>query len=328
LGQLSKALKRLRVNFGSLSDALKNPTRRKIILILSEKTCVSYVDLMNLAGITNTGKLNYHLKTLGNLIQKDDSKKYSLSDKGKLAVQFLEKSVGKETEQAFHLNIRTFATRAFNLAQGLIWIMFIIAFVTILFQWYLYFFDASYYVGNPTIPLMIMTIPAGAGFVLFGMATFPRIEIDLDSVVVRYAFVRLFFGLDEVGIDPKAHILRLGKFPMTNWFVPFKERECMDFLDKQIGGYKAIPLFLIYLLPFPILDLFFNLGRNMYGTLAPMYWAITWGTVTALSMTFLTYAAPVTLRIGNLRRGTSAIAFGTSIGIVIFLLMFLSLQIY
>jgi hypothetical protein len=84
------------------------------MLILSEKTCVSYVDLMNLVGITNTGKLNYHLKILGNLIQKDDSKKYSLSDKGKLAVQFLEKSVGKETEQTFHPNIRTFATRAFN----------------------------------------------------------------------------------------------------------------------------------------------------------------------------------------------------------------------
>jgi hypothetical protein len=284
---------------------------------------------MNLVGITNTGKFNYHLKILGDLIKKDEDGKYSLSDKGQLAVNFLQKSVGKDTEQAsLRLNSRTFVTRAFNLAQGFVWLMFVIPFVTILFQWYLYFFNPSYYVGNPMIPLMIMTLPIGAGFVLFGMAAFPRIEIDHDSAVTRYAFVCLFFSMDEVGIDPKRHILRLGKFPMTNWFVPFKERECIGFLDKQVGGYTAKPLFLIYLLPFPILDLFFSLGKNIYGTLAPMYWAIVWGVVTALSMTFFAYAAPVNMRLGNLRRGASTLVFGLSIGIVIYFLMFFSLQIY
>lgn len=317
------------VNFESLSEVLKNQIRRKIILTLSKNGSVSYVDLMNLVGITNTGKFNYHLKKLGDLIKKDESRKYSLSDKGQLAVNFLQKSVGKETEQAsLRMNIRTFVTRAFNLMQGFIWLIFVIAFVTILFQWYLYFFDARFYVGNPIIPLMIVTLPVGAGFVLFGMAAFPKIEIDLESAVVRYAFVHLFFGLDELGIDPKGHILRLGKFPMTNWFVPFKERECLDFLDKQIEGYRAKPLFLIYLLSFPILDVFFNLGRNIYGTLAPMYWAITWGVVTALSMAFFAYAAPINIRIGNLRRGASAMVFGISTGIVIFFLMFFSLQIH
>jgi hypothetical protein len=319
----------LSVNFESLSDVLKNQIRRKIILTLSKNGSVSYVDLMNLVGIKNTGKFNYHLKILGDLIKKDESRKYSLSDKGQLAVNFLQKSVGKETEQAsLRLNNRTFVTRALNLAQGFIWLMFVIALVTILFQWYLYFFDTSYYVGNPAIPLMIMTLPVGAGFVLFGMAAFPRIEIDLDSAVVRYAFVRLFFGLDEARIDPKGHVLRLGKFPMTNWFVPFKEKECMDFLDKQTEGYRARPLFLVYLMSIPILDLFFSLGRNIYGALAPMYWAIIWGVVTALSMAFFAYAAPVNMRMGNLRRGASAMVFGISIGIVIFLLMFFSLQIH
>lgn len=226
---MDKALEWLNVTFESLSDVLKNQTRREIILTLSEKGCLSYVDLMNLVGITNTGKFNYHLKILGDLIKKDEDGKYSLSDKGQLAVNFLQKSVGKDTEQAsLRLNSRTFVTRAFNLAQGFVWLMFVIPFVTILFQWYLYFFNPSYYVGNPMIPLMIMTLPIGAGFVLFGMAAFPRIEIDHDSAVTRYAFVRLFFSMDEVGIDPKRHILRLGKFPMTNWFVPFKERECMS----------------------------------------------------------------------------------------------------
>jgi hypothetical protein len=319
----------LSVNFESLSEVLKNQIRRKIILTLSKNGSVSYVDLMNLVGITNTGKFNYHLKILGDLIKKDESRKYSLSDKGQLAVNFLQKSVGKETEQSsLRMNMRTFVTRAFNLMQGFIWLIFVIAFVTILFQWYLYFFDARFYVGNPIIPLMILTLPVGAGFVLFGMAAFPKIEIDLESAVVRYAFVHLSFGLDELGIDPRGHILRLGKFPMTNWFVPFKERECLDFLDKQIEGYRAKPLFLIYLLSFPILDVFFNLGRNIYGTLAPMYWAIAWGVVTAFSMAFFAYAAPINIRIGNLRRGASTMVLGISTGIVIFFLMFFSLQIH
>jgi len=98
--------------------------------------------------------------------------------------------------------------------------------------------------------------------------------------------------------------------------------------DKQIEGYRARPLFLVYLMSIPILDLFFNLGRNIYGTLAPMYWAIIWGVVTALSMAFFAYAALVNMRMGNLRRGASAMVFGISIGIVIFLLMFFSLQIH
>ncbi len=50
---------------------------------------------------------------------------------------------------------------------------------------------------------MIVTLPVCAGFVLFGMAAFPKIEIDLESAVVRYASVHLFFGLDELGIDPR-----------------------------------------------------------------------------------------------------------------------------
>jgi hypothetical protein len=327
--QLDKALEKLSVNFESLSGILKNQIRREIILILSEKVSVSYVDLMKLVGITNTGRLNYHLKILGDLIKKDESGKYSLTNKGQLAVQFLQKSVGKETEQtSLPINTRTFVTRAFNIAQGLLWLMFSIPFVTILFQWYLYFFDPSYYIGDPAIPLMIATLPVGAGFVLFGMAAFPKIEVDRDSAEVRYAFVRLFFGLDEIEIDPKRHILRLGEFPMTNWFVPFKERECFDFLGKRVGGYKARPLFLIYLLLFPVLDLSFNLGRNIYGSLAPIYWALVWGVATALSMTFFAYAAPASMRIGNLLRGASAIIFGVSIGIVIYFLMFVGLQIH
>jgi len=53
---------------------------------------------MNLVEISNTGKFNYHLKILADLIEKDENGKYNLSDKGRLAAQFLQKFDGKEAE--------------------------------------------------------------------------------------------------------------------------------------------------------------------------------------------------------------------------------------
>ena len=50
------------MDFESLIEVLKNPIRRKIVLFLSSKESVSYVDLMNAVEIKNTGKFNYHLK--------------------------------------------------------------------------------------------------------------------------------------------------------------------------------------------------------------------------------------------------------------------------
>jgi hypothetical protein len=87
------------VDFESLSDVLKHPIRRRIILALSEGKSMSYVDLMNLVEVTNTGRFNYHLKILADLIEKDGNGKYGLSDKGRLAVQFLQKFGEKEDKQ-------------------------------------------------------------------------------------------------------------------------------------------------------------------------------------------------------------------------------------
>jgi hypothetical protein len=59
------------------------------VLFLLEKKELAYMDLMNLVEITNTGKLNYHLKILGDLIEKNENGKYHLTEKGQLTSQFL-----------------------------------------------------------------------------------------------------------------------------------------------------------------------------------------------------------------------------------------------
>jgi len=73
----------------SLLKVLKDETRRKIILLLGEKDSLSYTELITALRIANTGTLNYHLKILGDLISKNESGLYTLTEKGKLASRLL-----------------------------------------------------------------------------------------------------------------------------------------------------------------------------------------------------------------------------------------------
>ena len=73
----------------SLHKILKDETRRKIILTLNDKGNLSYTELMQSLGIVSTGTMNYHLKVLGDLLEKDETEKYVLNEKGQLAYRIL-----------------------------------------------------------------------------------------------------------------------------------------------------------------------------------------------------------------------------------------------
>jgi DNA-binding transcriptional ArsR family regulator len=77
------------VDWSSLHKILSDTTRRSILELLSEKQALSYTEIMTLLGITNTGRLNYHLKVLGNLVSKDEEGKYRLTERGQIAVNLL-----------------------------------------------------------------------------------------------------------------------------------------------------------------------------------------------------------------------------------------------
>lgn len=77
------------VGIESLNKILKDETRRKVVLTLAEKGNLSYTELMETLRIGSTGTLNYHLKVLGDLLEKTESGQYTLSEKGKLASRFL-----------------------------------------------------------------------------------------------------------------------------------------------------------------------------------------------------------------------------------------------
>lgn len=76
-------------DLASLHKILKDETRRKIVLLLNEKATLSYTDLMENMGFVTTGLLNYHLKVLGDLLEKDEAGLYTLTEKGKLASRLL-----------------------------------------------------------------------------------------------------------------------------------------------------------------------------------------------------------------------------------------------
>lgn len=79
----------MNVNMASLYKVLKDATRQRIVLKLCESGPLTYVDLMKIVGITSTGKFNYHLKVLGDLVEKGKDGKYRLTETGMLASQLL-----------------------------------------------------------------------------------------------------------------------------------------------------------------------------------------------------------------------------------------------
>jgi hypothetical protein len=88
----------MRVDLSALHKILRDPTRRDILLHLSRNDPLTYVELMDFLKITNTGKFNYHLKILGDLIEKGEDGKYRLTEKGNTAIELLEKFSEKNSK--------------------------------------------------------------------------------------------------------------------------------------------------------------------------------------------------------------------------------------
>ena len=92
----------------SLHKILKDETRQKIIQLLNKKGNLGYTELLDATEVGSTGRLNYHLKVLGELLQKNENGQYTLTEKGKLAsqllIEFPDKKVSSQTE--VHLSRR------------------------------------------------------------------------------------------------------------------------------------------------------------------------------------------------------------------------------
>lgn len=289
------------INFESLSEVLKNPIRRRIILCLSDRESISYVELMNSLEIDNTGKFNYHLKLLGDLIQKDESGKYQISEKGRLSVQFLQK---------FDNGNSVFETRSFSLFAGFIWLVLLYPFLGLIFGWYLYFTDPLIAIHNSAVSLITLSIILVPAFVLLGINQFPKIGVDRDGISVRWATGRSFFIMEEAKMDTRSHIIRLGgRLLPFGWFIPFKQEECFNLLSKRAETYRSKPLYVAFALPPTLLTILFVFAGRLEGFFPPELWAVFWGITMAISLAMMAYGFPAEIRLGNLDRGISVMIY-------------------
>ncbi|MGD6850677.1 MAG: DUF7347 domain-containing protein [Candidatus Bathyarchaeia archaeon] len=76
-------------DLSNLYKILKDPNRQTIIGILETKGAASYTELLETSETGSTGLLNYHLKVLGDLIEKNGDGQYRLTEKGKVASSVL-----------------------------------------------------------------------------------------------------------------------------------------------------------------------------------------------------------------------------------------------
>ena len=85
---------------------LKDPTRRRIVKVLAEKGALEYSEIMRQLGLTSTGRLNYHLKVMRELLERDGLSRYRLSRKGILAYQLLKEY---RSEEEYTVGIHPFS---------------------------------------------------------------------------------------------------------------------------------------------------------------------------------------------------------------------------
>jgi len=67
---------------------LSHPFRRKILFLLEKEGYIPYTELMDRLGLETTGQLNFHLKKIGTLIDKDN-RSYFLTEDGKRILKIL-----------------------------------------------------------------------------------------------------------------------------------------------------------------------------------------------------------------------------------------------
>ena len=79
-----KLTRQMSVDLSRLHGVLRDKTRARALELLRDNGTLSYSELQRLLGIKHTGKLNYHLGVLGDLLDKDETTgRYALSEKGK-----------------------------------------------------------------------------------------------------------------------------------------------------------------------------------------------------------------------------------------------------
>ena len=104
-------------------EIISHEIRRKILKLIYERIEVSYTEILKYLGISD-GLLNFHLRRMGDLIEKTINGTYILTPKGKRIYELI-KNLELEDEEEDKLDMEIIARRVFAfLIDGVIFIMF------------------------------------------------------------------------------------------------------------------------------------------------------------------------------------------------------------
>lgn len=222
----------------------------------------------------------------------------------------------------------TFETRAFSLIRGPIWGVFSALFVFCLYLW------SQYFIGvlNRGIESRLLAVTAISVllFVFSSMASFPKIKLEKDGVLLTTGFSSFFFLPNEIKTERDGWVLRLGNWFIGDWIIPFKRKDlvrilgCIEISPPKIPK-KGAPIYTIYLIPPVILYLTSYLLKALNIILNSILWATIWGLVLTVSLTMFTYESPINLKIWRFDKKFSCLILNTLLGISIFLFLALTL---
>ena len=194
-------------SINSLHKILKDQTRRKIIATLQEEGALGYTELMERLEIVRTGTFNYHLKVLGDLLGKDNSGRYVLSEKGRVAYKVLsEFPNGPPLEQAYKWK-RVIAS-ILALANGISLIVSTLLFFVGYIDWHFFSSQIIYSLVAFFVALIIFKFPTTRPkydpkrakktnlFVLYFRGR--NVHFNL-SILCAGSFVNLYFGEANTG---------------------------------------------------------------------------------------------------------------------------------
>jgi len=143
-------------------QALGHKERRSVIkMIGSSESGMMYSDILHELAI-NTGKLNYHLKLLEGLIEKDDKRRYQLTKLGGKAFSILD-NITSDLDEEYTRNIRTvkahrdeFVSGAVNLYSRLIFLGLIS--LSLGFESLIYFYFKGHIMHPVALGFMLLPV--------------------------------------------------------------------------------------------------------------------------------------------------------------------------
>jgi len=167
--------------FDSLHKVMKDATRRKILLLLNERGHLSYTDLMKTLEIENTGTLNYHLKILKDLVEKEDSN-YSLTEKGKLAARLLYEYPEDKINASWQIH---------NVKDTLFFLVFNAIFLATIFALYFSGYIKSTFL---MVQIILFTISVGTIFIVMKRGL-PRRTYSPERMMTGYKIGYIILGM-------------------------------------------------------------------------------------------------------------------------------------